>query len=137
MIHKRDPQFATFDSARRNGWLDVGNESWRWLRTAGQLPPQQIKPAASLRRVGIVKTLSVRVLLERRLVGRLAHAQVLSSLFQDKHSQPRSVCSAVIQTLSRFNEIRSLCSWNVEELLRVPVDKRKPGALHLNHDGVP
>ena len=61
MVHKRAPQLATFDLARRYRLLDVGNKSGRSFRPASQLPTQDIKQSKRLRCIRIVEALSVKV----------------------------------------------------------------------------
>ena len=55
MVDQRDPQLVAFHAGRRFGWLDVGNETRRWLRPAGELPSQDVEKAARLGASGLKK----------------------------------------------------------------------------------
>ena len=62
MIHESNSQGIAFDTARRNGGLDIGDEGWRWFGAAGELPSNEIQPTAGLRRTGIVEVLAIEVI---------------------------------------------------------------------------
>jgi hypothetical protein len=42
-----------------------------------------------------------------------------------------------VYPLSGLNEISRLSTVDIQKLLRIPINQRKPAALHLNHDPVP
>ncbi len=62
VVHERSAQSAAIEALCRDGRHDIGDEIRRWLRTAGQLPAKEIEKPARLRRIRIVKVLSVKML---------------------------------------------------------------------------
>jgi hypothetical protein len=73
VIHQSGSQYAAFDAAGRDGWLDVRNETGRWFRAAGQLPSEDIKKPARRRSIRIVETLSVKMPRKWRVACRRPH----------------------------------------------------------------
>src|SRR5690348_7969112 len=61
MIDERGSQSAAVDTARRFGWLDIGNEAGRPFRPGAEFPSQGIQIPGRLRGIRIVKALSVKV----------------------------------------------------------------------------
>jgi hypothetical protein len=61
VVHESGSQFAALDKPGRYGRLDVGDETWRGFRPAGQFPSQNIEKAGNLASIRIVETLSVKV----------------------------------------------------------------------------
>ena len=77
VVDESGSQPGAFHTGGRYGLLDVGNETGRRRRPAGQLPSEGVKKTAHLRSVRIVEALSVKVLRKSRVACTLLHESPL------------------------------------------------------------
>ena len=122
MVDQRDPELIAFHARWRFRWLDVRNESGRWLRPAGELPSYDVEKAARLRRFRIEEALTVKVPRKRRCAGALLHETSIYSQFQRRAGSGKTPYARAPSMPRSHNFVDLPCNL-VDHGMQIPVER--------------